>query len=195
MRTFSIDPPEANADKTCAYPDCNNTLPKKKRKWCSDECSQLSFWERNWEGLRLIVFIRDNYQCTHCNVALYKRQSNSLYFVKPNVVEGAPILKERANDDWSFALCKLFDKYGTAYPEYYHRSWENGRYEDMPDSIQSLEVDHIEPIFKGGNPLDINNMQALCPKCHKAKTKIDKAALPKMPEMPDENQMSLEEFL
>ena len=36
-----------------------------------------------------------------------------------------------------------------------------------------LEVDHIKPVKMGGNPFDHSNLQTLCQKCHKAKTKID----------------------
>jgi 5-methylcytosine-specific restriction endonuclease McrA len=37
------------------------------------------------------------------------------------------------------------------------------------------EVDHITPIYKGGddNPYDDENRQALCDECHAAKTKRD----------------------
>jgi len=31
-------------------------------------------------------------------------------------------------------------------------------------------VDHIIPINKGGGPLDINNLQSLCEKCHNSKS-------------------------
>lgn len=35
------------------------------------------------------------------------------------------------------------------------------------------EVDHVVPIFKGGNSLGLGNHQILCALCHKAKTKAD----------------------
>ena len=37
------------------------------------------------------------------------------------------------------------------------------------------EVDHIEPIYKGGHGLsaDLSNHQAICYTCHKIKTRID----------------------
>ena len=35
------------------------------------------------------------------------------------------------------------------------------------------EVDHIQPIAKGGQSLGFENHQAICYTCHKAKTKID----------------------
>lgn len=36
-----------------------------------------------------------------------------------------------------------------------------------------LEVDHIEPIYKGGNSLGLDNHQAICYTCHKSKTSKD----------------------
>lgn len=35
------------------------------------------------------------------------------------------------------------------------------------------EVDHITPIYKGGQSLGFTNHQILCTLCHKAKSKID----------------------
>lgn len=35
------------------------------------------------------------------------------------------------------------------------------------------EVDHIAPIYKGGQPLDRANLQAICYTCHKGKTGKD----------------------
>ena len=35
------------------------------------------------------------------------------------------------------------------------------------------EIDHIKPIYKGGHPTDINNLQALCKECHYDKTQDD----------------------
>lgn len=40
---------------------------------------------------------------------------------------------------------------------------------------RAVEVDHIKPIFKGGNddPLDDSNRQGLCSLCHAEKTRRD----------------------
>lgn len=37
--------------------------------------------------------------------------------------------------------------------------------EDLPEGVH-LEVDHIEPISKGGHPFDPRNLQTLCQPCH-----------------------------
>ena len=41
-----------------------------------------------------------------------------------------------------------------------------------------LEVDHIRPLSKGGEPWDFDNLQTLCRGCHIAKTRAEQ---PKQP--------------
>ena len=40
------------------------------------------------------------------------------------------------------------------------------------------QVDHIQPVSKGGKSFDPANCQTLCVSCHVAKTRIDKGELP-----------------
>ena len=44
----------------------------------------------------------------------------------------------------------------------------------------NLVADHIEPIALGGHQWDINNIQTLCRKCDKIKTKIDQGNIAKL---------------
>ena len=37
-----------------------------------------------------------------------------------------------------------------------------------------LEVDHIQPLHKGGAPFDLGNLRTLCRGCHIARTAQDK---------------------
>ena len=41
-----------------------------------------------------------------------------------------------------------------------------------------LEVDHVKPLSKGGDPWDLGNLQTLCRGCHIAKTRSEQ---PKQP--------------
>lgn len=41
------------------------------------------------------------------------------------------------------------------------------------DKPHRLEVDHIVPIYKGGQSLGLENHQAICYTCHKTKTSKD----------------------
>jgi len=38
---------------------------------------------------------------------------------------------------------------------------------------RKLQVDHIKPIYKGGEEFNLENLQTLCIGCHKVKTQID----------------------
>ena len=40
------------------------------------------------------------------------------------------------------------------------------------------QVDHVQPVMKGGKSFDPANLQVLCVSCHVAKTRIDKGQLP-----------------
>ena len=44
-----------------------------------------------------------------------------------------------------------------------------------------LECDHIQPIDRGGKKWDPDNLQALCKRCHKEKTRIERGILPDPP--------------
>lgn len=41
------------------------------------------------------------------------------------------------------------------------------------DGYVETETDHVIPIYKGGFPLGLSNVQLLCEDCHKIKTKED----------------------
>lgn len=47
---------------------------------------------------------------------------------------------------------------------------------------RAIEVDHINPIFKGGSddPLDDHNRQGLCGQCHADKTRRDMGQRPEI---------------
>lgn len=39
--------------------------------------------------------------------------------------------------------------------------------------VPATDVDHVVPISKGGEPLDLANLQSLCHECHSRKTSRD----------------------
>lgn len=41
-----------------------------------------------------------------------------------------------------------------------------------------LEADHIEPLDAGGEPYDLENVQALCRGCHADKTRRERRGIP-----------------
>ena len=46
----------------------------------------------------------------------------------------------------------------------------------------ALECDHVKPIDQGGEPFDMDNLQALCRGCHVAKTARDRRQQSETPE-------------
>lgn len=204
-RINSLPQPEANEDGTCAYPGCNNIRPKRKRKWCSSECGQLSFWERNWEGLRLIAFVRDKFHCVICNYPVYVKYNTNTYYVPPNVLNPPNVIlgsvamkkEEELQTEYGFSFLKLVKKYGNGIMphlwwqqwiehEEKEKNWIYGHYESIPEIIRRADIDHITPIFRGGDPMSIDNLQTLCVNCHKTKNRKD---------FTDPNQTSLEDIL
>tara|TARA_B100001964_G_C14249030_1_gene608926 strand:+ start:588 stop:956 length:369 start_codon:yes stop_codon:yes gene_type:complete len=51
-----------------------------------------------------------------------------------------------------------------------NQKWNCNRCKNMLD--ETYEIDHINPLYKGGTN-DIINLQALCPNCHRKKTIMD----------------------
>jgi 5-methylcytosine-specific restriction endonuclease McrA len=47
------------------------------------------------------------------------------------------------------------------------------RLKENVDPKLKPEVDHVIPIFKGGQALGLDNHQAICYSCHKGKTSKD----------------------
>ncbi len=179
-RHTSISAPNANADGTCARPECNTPRPKWKQKYCSGECAQLSFWERNWEGFRFMCLVRDNYKCVTCSDFVYLKWYTYSYLMSSKAIKGiTSINPKNANSDYDFAFLKLVKKYNSEYPAIYHREWIeqpgrfNGFYKDIPENLKKANTDHIIPIYKGGHSMDLDNLQTLCEDCHKIKTRDD----------------------
>lgn len=70
--------------------------------------------------------------------------------------------------DWKSLRAKVFkrDKYRCV------ECGSDGKNHTNYESIE-LDADHITPISLGGDEWDINNIQTLCTRCHKNKTKED----------------------
>ena len=152
----------------CDHPNCDEKLPGRRRTFCSDSCGELFFMENNWSGIRFIVFLKNKGECQKCDRNLIFNKSGQLIsFIKLD--HFATLIT--AND-------KFYNKYLNG-KIYTHQDTDlinaNTRW-CTGGCIQNLnvEIDHIQAIYKGGDPLDINNMQTLCKKCHLIKTKSDR---------------------
>jgi hypothetical protein len=97
-------------------------------------------------GLGMLL-IRQGYLCAGCQHD-YSPEAQKLKDSRPEYYSDLDFLSEF---DWGFVK-RLKER--------------------MPRELR-LEVDHVIPIYKGGTSLGLDNHQALCNSCHKAKTKID----------------------
>lgn len=129
---------------------CEKNLPKRKRKYCSDEC--YSEWSRkiqtkNWAILRNKVLEASNFECVKCGFQIeYSAVSSKEY---------------------PFGYCTVL------YPE----DRKGKQINNNPSGL--FVVDHIKPIALGGEEFDANNLQVLCLDCNKKKTHIDQKNIAK----------------
>lgn len=61
--------------------------------------------------------------------------------------------------------------------------WKCVKCGKQPTLVNTLIADHIKAIAIGGDEWDINNIQTLCPECHKIKTAIDAKKISKLREI------------
>jgi len=143
----------------------NNQCPscgKPKNEWirrtdwrcCSVKCTdkfEATKIIRSWGDFRLKAFERDNFTCKKCGKKPTESMSDSNRFYK-------------TMEDM-LEYCKR-----------YRASYANPRIKGnkiLYEDPSQLIGDHIKPIAIGGDEWDINNIQTLCIKCNKIKTKKD----------------------
>lgn len=149
----SIKLPEG-IKKKCVW--CLGSLSGQQRRWCGEECvnaAQAWGYPQKEYGLGVLL-IRQEFKCKICSFdwgtiieEMYKR---------PKVPYGMVSHREKWRTVFSYWLTK-------ALKDHMHSH----------DKPHRIEVDHILAISKGGQSLGLDNHQAICFDCHKAKTKID----------------------
>jgi hypothetical protein len=123
------------------------------RKYCSSSCSTSAMawaYPQKEDALRFLL-VRQDWKCAHCSYdysiimdELIKKERTR----RPYVVENKAPIEEL--------------------PWYYFK-----RLKRATPKNHKPEVDHIVPIYKGGESLGLDNHNILCYTCHKNKTKID----------------------
>jgi hypothetical protein len=126
---------------------------KRRTDWlcCSKECTKKYSEEVIfiWQYWKEKAFIRDKFTCKNCGIQpLREYEFNSTYW-NGNFAEFKKWQEQRSIfKEWKGTTAILFQ------PE-------------------ALVGDHIEPISCGGEEYDLNNVQTLCVKCNKIKTRED----------------------
>ncbi len=177
MRKFSGAIERTNIKGICDYPTCQNIFRDGRRKFCSDACGSLFFFENNWTGLRFVAWLTDGGRCRECGIHLTIKYNGTNYALK----ELEHFHKIDTYDWWR----KIFDKYHKG-ELFVHQSpprnfglgtWEDpdfcgGKCYETPIN-RKVEVDHIVAITNGGKHLALKNLRALCHDCHSRKTGYD----------------------
>ena len=137
-------------DSSCC-PICG--LPKSEWKrrtdWtcCSVDCSkEYSKCFRVWQYWKLKVFLRDNFICVKCGFE--GREEKIIHPDSKEYYEGSYKIFKIISEDESILKVIL-------------------------GCSSKLIADHIIPIAIGGEEYDLDNVQTLCIKCNKIKTKKD----------------------
>lgn len=147
-RLSDLETPVDNGSKLCIW--CLDPLVGKRQKWCSEDCVAYALaWGRPQTAHGLIILLeRHSNSCSECGLSYSEYLSNAYEKVKK----------------W-----KWVGK--TSFTERYMRAFKRM----VPKEIRP-EVDHIIPVFKGGQAIGLENVRLVCAPCHKAKTVRDNKA-------------------
>lgn len=141
---------EKNGLKYCAW--CAETEIKRgNQKYCCEECSINAMawaYPQKEQSLGLLL-MKQNFKCNSCNY------------------DYAPMMEQICNDQYRRRIDRLVNFREELVWYFYKRLKYKIEKKFRP------EVDHIIPIYKGGDALGIDNHQAICYTCHKTKTSQD----------------------
>lgn len=126
-------------------------LRTKSQRYCSPDCatSCMAFGYPQKEDALGLLLVSQEWKCKLCS-----------YDYRPLMQSLIDADKRRYGSVDGADLTKL--------PWWYIKRLKN-----RVPSDRRPEVDHIVPIYKGGQALGLENHQAICYTCHKAKTSID----------------------
>jgi hypothetical protein len=142
--------PEADGRRLCLWCGTEELHGSKLKKYCSKECSEAIFtWAQPQKenGLHALL-VRQDWKCNTCQFDYVPtRDKVNRYFKQKNY---------------------LIPNFGPHSSKRYMKIFKNNCEEG-----KKPEVDHVIPIYKGGQSLGLDNLQAICYLCHKAKTVKD----------------------
>jgi HNH endonuclease len=145
-----IDPVVIDDVKCCRW--CVTPLKGRKYMWCSTECQTMAWAWANpqKEGGLHILLARQDFKCDICQFDYMPYVQDAIRYMNQNRKTIDPeTIREKINE----RLMKIL------------------KYKAPSDRLP--EVDHIVPIYKGGQSLGLDKVRCLCYLCHKAKTKVD----------------------
>lgn len=142
--------PKVEGKRYCVW--CTEkVLTHGNQKYCSTECStSMMAWgyPQKEEGLGMLL-LRQQYKCNLCQF------------------DWAPEIQKIISDTRIPPVPRNYDFMNNFNWTLIKRLKNRTAKERCP------EVDHITPIYKGGQSLGLDNHQAICYTCHKEKSKVD----------------------
>lgn len=150
MNLSDLDCVTVEGKKHCIW--CLSPLKGRQYKWCGAECSNSAYaWANPQQDYGLnILLARQDWKCNTCELT-WKGMAHEIYaqLHRKDASLGSP----NFGKEFDHRLVKRLKR----------------------QCVQAFkpEVDHIEPIYKGGQSLGFDNHQAICYSCHKKKTKVD----------------------
>lgn len=137
-------PPRDNLGRSCCR-WCRGLVTPPRSTFCSAECVHEWKLRTSTGYLRKCVLKRDKGICAVCKV---NTRAVTKGFRRP--------LKNETKEQWKRRVAKVKKQYGI--PK--HRK-------------TFFDVDHIVPVYEGGGECGLSEVQLLCIRCHKLKTKLE----------------------
>lgn len=162
--------------ETCPNPDCDQTIIPTdighehslcrvcaedvvdgRWNYCSERCRDIANAVQRmfiWDRIREQVLDRDGYRCQNCGVSK-EMASRAHWTINDQIKKEVPHPGGEDGDGdwdcWREQRRRMREQYGLPLHE-------------------EFQVDHIQPISKGGHRFDESNLQTLCKACHHEKT-------------------------
>lgn len=160
-------------------PVCGKTkfeFNKGRKVYCSEECKEeYSKKFCSWSELANKIIERDGKICAKCKKSkeqLEIENGNYSYNFRNKYLKEHPEILEHKRLVYMNEAEKLYQK-ALNLKEEDISPYELPRVINLPNETIHFEVDHKIAICNGGDFWDEKNLQVLCYKCHKEKTKED----------------------
>lgn len=164
-------PPE---ERRCDW--CGDGLPKRRRRWCSDDCSNAFSRNHAWSSARLAARARDENRCVRCGSDGTHPARYWLRFLRAVCAEPIPLSLTAWCEEhgWYPDHIEARDLY-RAYRIRVMRRWRVAM--EINDDAQrrsGLEVNHIQPCLGAHRENSclhhLDGLETLCHPCHLEET-------------------------
>jgi 5-methylcytosine-specific restriction endonuclease McrA len=153
---------------------------KGARVFCSVKCrDDYSSKYCYWTDVRYKILERDHRTCKKCGISSekYYKKCDEMKndALKKWAKENQDIIKTRRDEQLVRLDRRFQEEYDNTMNDVWlaehSMGWDEQRKITKLPQMPDMEVDHIIPVFKGGDMWDEKNMQVLCKTCHLEKTK------------------------